>query len=113
MKLKFNDALASMDYRELVDVHEDLKTGGHAIAKMVEDKILTKEKEINKYCHVCQSEIDPNSTHNYTLLLGPEGLRRKASFCALDCLKYFISNMEQRVKAINENKESDRKVCNE
>jgi hypothetical protein len=90
------EAINSVDYHELVDLHEDLEKGGVATKQLIKDAILAKEKELGKLCHVCQSELDPNSTHNYTLLLGPEGLRRKASFCALDCLKYFLSDMEQR-----------------
>lgn len=98
MKLKLRDAIGSMDYNDLVELHEDLKEGGHATRHMVEKRIVEKEKEMGKYCHVCQSEIDPHSTTNYTILLGPEGLRRKASFCAIDCLKYFISKIDDRRK---------------
>jgi hypothetical protein len=96
MKLKIKDAIGSMDYHDLVELHEDLGNGGHVTRELVKGVILDKEKEMGRLCHVCQSEIDPHSTTNYTLLLGPEGLRRKASFCALDCLKYFISAEERR-----------------
>ena len=96
MKLKMKDAIGSMDYHDLVELHEDLDKGGHVTRELVKSVILEKEKELGKLCHICQSEIDPHSTTNYTLLLGPEGLRRKASFCAIDCLKYFISAEEQR-----------------
>jgi len=96
MKMRFKDALSNIDYHELVGLHEDLEKGGHAIRGEVKNAILEKEKELGKFCHVCQTEIDPHSMSNYTILLGPEGLRRKASFCALDCLKYFISDIERR-----------------
>ena len=96
MKLKLNDAIASMDYHDLVELHADLREGGHALRQIVVEKILEREKEQGKTCTVCQSGIDPHNINNYTLLLGPEGLRRKASFCALDCLKYFIENIEKR-----------------
>ena len=94
MKLNLKDALGSLDYHELVDLHEDLEGGGHSTRALVKDRILEKEKEMGKLCQVCQSEIDPHSTSNYTLLLGPEGLRRKASFCAIDCLEYFLKNLK-------------------
>jgi hypothetical protein len=102
MKLKLNDAIASMEYHDLVQLYEDLEQGANATKHLVKQQILEKEKEAGKHCHVCQSELDPNSTSNYTILLGPEGLRRKASFCALDCLKYFISSMEQRRAGIKQ-----------
>lgn len=107
MKLKLNDAIGSLDYDDLVNLHEDLKKGGHALRRMVTGKILEKEKEHGKHCAVCQSEIDPHSTTNFTLLLGPEGLRRKASFCAIDCLKYFISNIEKRKAELKKNDRKD------
>jgi hypothetical protein len=96
MKLKLHDALGSMEYDDLVDLHKDLKQGAINTRKLVEDRIVQKEKEMGKQCVVCQADIDPSVPSNYTLLFGPEGLRRKASFCAIDCLKYFIADMERR-----------------
>lgn len=100
MKMTLKDAIGSLDYEDLVKLNEDLKEGGFDFKALIEQKIVEKEKEQGKYCHVCQNEIDLHSTNNYTILLGPEGLRRKASFCALDCLKYFISSMEERKKNV-------------
>ncbi|MBU2560981.1 MAG: hypothetical protein KKD17_01695 [Nanoarchaeota archaeon] len=100
MKLKLHDAIGSLDYTDLVDLHEDLKEGGHSLRSMVEKKIVDKEKEQGKQCCVCNSEIDVHSTNNFTLLLGPEGLRRKACFCAIDCMKYFIDGLEKRKEAL-------------
>ena len=100
MKLKLHDAIGTLEYNDLVDLHEDLKEGGHSLRSLVEQKIVEKEKEQGKYCSVCNNEIDVHSTSNYTLLLGPEGLRRKAHFCAVDCMKYFITEMENRKAAL-------------
>jgi hypothetical protein len=96
MKLKLHDAIGSMDYDDLVELNRDLQQGGISIKRLVEEKIINKEKEMGKHCVACNSEIDPSRTSNYTLLFGPEGLRRKATFCALDCLKYFITDLERR-----------------
>jgi hypothetical protein len=104
MKLKLTDAIGCLDYEDLVKLNEDLVEGGHELKNMVETHIVKKEKEQGKYCSVCQSEIDVHSTNNYTMLLGPEGLRRKASFCALDCMKFFITEMENRKKSFAEKK---------
>ncbi|MFH1064144.1 MAG: hypothetical protein V1729_03630 [Candidatus Woesearchaeota archaeon] len=110
MKINLKDALASMDYHDLVQFHEDLQKGGHSTRQMVRDTIMAKEKQMGKFCHVCQSEIDPHSVHNYTILLGPEGLRRKASFCALDCMKYFISTIEKRVNDLKERSDKEEDI---
>ncbi|MBW2968480.1 hypothetical protein KY362_08420 [Candidatus Woesearchaeota archaeon] len=102
MKLKLNDAIGSLAYDDLIELHEDLKEGGFTLRNMVEKRIVEKEKEQGKHCSICQSEIDVHSANNYTLLLGPEGLRRKASFCALDCLKYFITEIEKRKERLSQ-----------
>lgn len=96
MKLKVDDAIKSLDYDDLVRLNEDLREGGHSTRALVEKRIVEKEKEHGRFCQVCQCEIDPHSTQNYTILFGPEGLKRRASFCALDCLKYFIAAIEKR-----------------
>ena len=100
MKLKLKDAIGSLDYDDLVTLNQDLREGGHEVRSMVEQNIIDKERESGKTCHVCSSEIDPQASQNYTITLGPEGLRRKASFCALDCLKFFITNIEKRNEEI-------------
>lgn len=96
MKLKLHDAIGSIDYDDLVELNRDLDQGGINIKQMVAEKIIQKEKEMGKHCVACHSEIDPAKASNYTLLFGPEGLRRKATFCAVDCLKYFITDLEKR-----------------
>ncbi len=100
MKLKLKDAINSLDYDDLVRVNQDLREGGHELRSMIEQNIVEKERESGKTCHVCSSEINQNSPQNYTITLGPEGLKRKASFCALDCLKFFITNLEKRNEEI-------------
>ena len=42
-------------------------------------------------CFNCESEIDQSKNY-FTLILGPNGLRRKAKFCAKDCLLNCINN---------------------
>ena len=96
MKLKIRDAIGSMDYDDLVELNRDLNQGGIGIKEMVSERIVQKEKEMGKHCIACHAEIDPSKASNYTLLFGPEGLRRKATFCAVDCLKYFINDLERR-----------------
>lgn len=95
MKLKLHDAISSIDYDDLVELNRDLKQGALNLQSLVEEKIIQKEKEMGKVCHACQSDMNA-SNGNFTLLFGPEGLRRKANFCAMDCLKSFLTEMEER-----------------
>ena len=99
MKLKLNDAIGSIDYDDLVELNRDLEQGGSSIKQLVKEHIVRKENEMGKRCNVCQAEIDVSKTNNFTMLFGPEGLRRKANFCALDCMKYFIADLEKRKAA--------------
>lgn len=113
MKLKLHDAIKSIDYEDLVELNRDLKQGALNTRQLVEEQIVNKEREMGKTCHMCQSEIDPSNTNNFTLLFGPEGLRRKANFCAIDCMKYFISDLERRRNAYKQKALKEGSVLND
>ncbi len=95
MNAGIKDAINGMDYNELMGIKIDLEGGGMQLRKLVTQKIKEKEKLHEKRCAVCSSEIDCYGTGNYTLLFGPEDFKKKASFCAIDCLEYFLSRMKE------------------
>ncbi|NQV09390.1 hypothetical protein HQ529_06070 [Candidatus Woesearchaeota archaeon] len=94
MNVRFRDAVDALEYDELVKVKKDLRHGAIHIRRLVEDKIKEKEIEHKKFCSICGEVIHPNSTRNYTLLFGPEGFKKKATFCALDCMEYFLKQLK-------------------
>ena len=95
MKYKLRDVVDQLDYDELVKIKKDLESGGVHLKNFIGAKVKEKEIIHRKNCTVCQSEISQFSTSNYTLVFGPADFRKKATFCAVDCLKYFITNLEK------------------
>ncbi len=84
------DIINVVEYDELLNIQKDLNSGGVHLKNLVEGKLKEHQKEHSKICSVCSNDIKPESTENYTLVFGPESFRKKASFCALDCMEYFI-----------------------
>lgn len=83
--------IESLSKEDLTLVKKDLKTGN--IERLINKKIQEKKQaDFNKVCPVCQTQIREGSL---TLTFGPNDLRKKASFCALDCLQYFLNRIKQ------------------
>lgn len=101
--IHFRDAVEKLDYDELIKIKTDVETGSKHLRRLIDKKIKEKKNTHNTYCSYCNSEIDPDSVQNYTLLFGPEDFKKKASFCGLDCLKAFIRDLEvMRLKRLKE-----------
>lgn len=90
--------IESLDDDDLRLIKKDLEAGNieRLISKKLQEK---KEVDSNKVCPVCQSDIGED---NMTLVFGPKGLRKKASFCAIDCLEYFLNRMKEDKKIVRE-----------
>ncbi|MBI4739604.1 hypothetical protein HY772_08770 [Candidatus Woesearchaeota archaeon] len=94
MGYRLRDVIDGIDYGDLQKLKADLTNVGLYLRKFVDQKIAEHERKHERICAGCQTTIDPYSTTNYTLIFGPDDLKRRATFCALDCLKYFISSRE-------------------
>ncbi|MFH0870384.1 MAG: hypothetical protein V1866_05000 [archaeon] len=87
---KLSKIINELDEDELELIRKDLEAGH--IERLINQRITEKkEQDFNKVCPVCQTPIDEESL---TLIFGPKGLKRKASFCALDCLQYFVNKIK-------------------
>lgn len=93
---KFRDVIDSLDYDELVKMQKDLDSGAMHITKFVNDKILERQKEHDKVCTSCFSPISATNTNTFTLIFGPDDFRKKATFCAIDCLEEFLGKLRAR-----------------
>lgn len=85
---KFKDFLEDLDEHELTFMKKELSTGASNLSKLVDVKIL---KDNESFCATCFREIK-EVEKPYTLIFGPHGLKKQASFCAKDCLTYFLEN---------------------
>jgi len=84
----------AMDYWELLTVKKDLENGSVNMKKIIRHQIKERQKEHGKRCSVCSCDIAPDNHTSFTLLFGPEDFKKKGTFCAMDCLEYFISKLK-------------------
>ena len=95
MNRRFEDVFDVLDYNELMRFKGDMDTGAVTIKRLLEEKIKRKLKEHEKVCATCSNNLNFYKTSNYTLVFGPDDFKKKASFCGLDCLEYFIIKMKE------------------
>ena len=95
MKHKLREIIDSLETDELLKMRRDIEAGGFHLKRFIDVKIKDQQKKHEKYCTTCSSELDPNNTNNFTLIFGPDDFRKKASFCGLDCLGYFLKELKQ------------------
>ncbi|MBI2147693.1 hypothetical protein HYU19_04410 [Candidatus Woesearchaeota archaeon] len=98
MKKKLREVIEYLDYDELQKMKKDLTLGGVHLFRLVDEQIQRESLEHEYYCSICNAKIDQESTNNFTLLFGPEGIKRKATFCAIDCMEYFLNNLKDLKK---------------
>ena len=94
MSRKFEEVFEILDYNELMRLKNDLDSGAITVKKLLQDKIKIKLKEHEKVCAICSNNLDFYKTNNYTLVFGPDDFKKKASFCGLDCLEYFVLKLK-------------------
>ena len=96
--------LGSLEHYELVRLKQQIEKGNLDIEKEIRESIMEHEKKHGKFCATCSNAMDPYNTSNYTIVFGPDDFRKKASFCGLDCLEYFLINLKQ-IKRSDKNAE--------
>jgi len=90
--------IESLDEEDLQLIKKDMYAGN--IERLINKKLQEKkEADFNKVCPVCQTSI---GDEGITLIFGPSGLRKKASFCAQDCLEYFLTKLKDNKKTVRE-----------
>ena len=96
--------LDSLEHYELVRLKQQIEKGSLDIEKEIGESITEHERKHAKFCATCSNSLDPYNTNNYTIVFGPDDFRKKASFCGLDCLEYFLTNLK-RIKRRDKNAE--------
>lgn len=109
MKRRFTEVVDMIEFNELVNMKRDIDKGGLEVSRVITQKIKEELKKHDVCCTTCSAKIDPYNTSNFTLIFGPEDLKKRATFCALDCMEYFIENlkdMRRDWKNANKNKKT-------
>jgi len=94
VKFRVRDVLDSVEETDLRKMQADLSKGGIFLKKLIDDKLKELENQKLGHCVTCGKEI-VTKEETYTLLFGPEDFKKKASFCELDCLEYFLTGLKQ------------------
>ena len=102
MSRRFEDIFEILDYNELMRFKSDLDSGAITLKKLLEEKIKNRLKEHEKTCATCSNQLNFYKTNNYTLIFGPDDFKKKASFCGLDCLGYFIIKLKDMKTKLKE-----------
>jgi hypothetical protein len=87
--------LNSLEYNELLKLKKNLENGSFDIAKEISEKVKNREKRHGKTCSSCSNDLRHYGPNCYTLIFGAEDFKKKASFCGLDCLGYFITQLKE------------------
>ena len=95
MSKKVSEIVDMLNYEELVDLQRDLFGGGGSIKQVVNNRIKEVNDSQTKVCATCGGTVNLSVNHEYTLIFGPKDLKKRASFCAVDCLEYFFVQLKQ------------------
>lgn len=80
--------LTALSYEQLAYLQEELKMPNNYFSYSVNQKMRELQTTQTKNCASCGSIF--GEAHNpYTLVFGNNGLKKRASFCGLDCLHEF------------------------
>ena len=98
-------AVAKLSYEELLELHSDLKLSTPSSTQLVEERISELETSVG-FCAVCGTQMK-DAPQGYTLVFGPDGMKKKAQLCAHDCLEYFVSKLKPSKVVDNELSRND------
>ncbi|MEM4755582.1 MAG: hypothetical protein QW594_00435 [Candidatus Woesearchaeota archaeon] len=93
--MRMKKIIQDLDYEELAALQKDLQRPVPQFSKMIEQELQLRQKNHGKVCVTCGQELQLESKENYTLLFGPQSLKKQASFCGFDCLVYFLGKIKQ------------------
>ena len=94
MARRFEEVIDVLDYNELMRFKNDLDSGAIGLKRTIQENIKKRLKEHEKVCATCSGDINFYKANNYTIIFGPDDFKKKATFCGLDCLGYFITKLK-------------------
>ncbi|MGM5483832.1 MAG: hypothetical protein ACQER9_02850 [Nanobdellota archaeon] len=95
MDEKITRLLGSLNYDELLRLQRDLSSGGLYLNHLVNKKIQEVETSGRSVCASCGCDFEESKTSPYTLVFGENTIKKKASFCGLDCMEDFLRDLRR------------------
>lgn len=96
---KLNRLLEGLEYGELLKLKKDLESGAYLMRHILNMKIHDVETKDRKICASCSKPLESGKEEIYTLLFGTN-IKKKASFCGMDCLHDFLIDVKQNKEAL-------------
>jgi hypothetical protein len=91
---KLASIIDNLNYKDLKALEKDLYEGN--IGRLIKKNLSQLEENFpEKTCPVCGSSI---KTPAYVLEFGPDDFRKRANFCGLDCLSFFVTKLGNESK---------------
>ncbi|MGB9748945.1 MAG: hypothetical protein ACP5OZ_03565 [Candidatus Woesearchaeota archaeon] len=95
MQKSMREIVNELSYEDLLKFKKDLEENSFQIKKLVEQRI---RQEIEKNSHVCANcgrKMNPYEDDELCLIFGPPDFKRRAYFCGIDCLEYFLAELKK------------------
>lgn len=94
MKRRFRELIDELEHSDLTKLYRDLCTDGNYIKQILAEKIKEIEEQEQRICATCGNKINPFYVNDYVLMFGPRDFKKRAYFCAMDCMEYFIFQLK-------------------
>jgi hypothetical protein len=98
VKKRLRDVIDEISYEDLVKIRKDLNEGGTHLKTLINGKIEEIEREEIKLCATCGTPINPHFMDDFSLQFGRFDFKKRAYFCGLDCLNFFIAKLDKNEK---------------
>jgi hypothetical protein len=95
MEERLQQLLNSLEYKDLLHLQRDLKSGALLTQHVVSKKLNEVETSHRSFCAGCTKNMNVEKDDVYTLVFGDRTVKKKASFCGLDCLHEFTKNIQE------------------
>jgi len=88
---KLHSIINAMGYNELKAIEHDLYQGN--IGSLIKKRIDEYDALSVKICPTCGAKVTDEA---FSLIWGAKDFRKKANFCAVDCLQFFINRFNKQ-----------------
>jgi len=91
--VKLKEIIKKLSPEELKDLEKELRTDSIHVKHIIEKEIKQNKFMKEKVCIVCGNPIS-QSKEPLTLFFGRRDFRKKAYFCAVDCLEFYLKQIK-------------------
>lgn len=92
----FNFLTRDLDEFELSLLLKDIEANqGKKTSALIKKRLRQINRGRQKVCVTCGNILEPFD-NKFTLLFGPDDFQKRACFCALDCMEFFLNELKHK-----------------